>query len=239
MLNFVFGDAHGTGYELEKLIEPVAATHNIISVGDLFDRAPNGVKVWELIKKYNIKSVMGNHESKMLDFLTGKRDYLGMGYYNFLNKFSLVYNLQDLVNYLKSLPKILKITDNCIVTHAAVNLDNPFKEDKNINCFGRYPEQAFNKDRKEWQEKYKKEVLVLFGHVASKEILVGYSKTGKINSIGLDTSACHGGKLTGYSVEENKIISVKSREDYFTNLKGFRTEPNKLVKEYIKNAKTN
>jgi hypothetical protein len=236
MLNFVFGDSHGTGEELERLIEPLAATHNLISVGDLFDRAPHGVKVWELIQKYNIKSTMGNHEAKMLDYLTGKREWLSSNYYSFLNEFSNNYNLQDLVDFLSSLPKIIKINNTCLVTHAAVNLQNPWLEDKSINCFGKYPENPkLNEGRRGWQEKYTKEVLVLYGHVTFPEVNFGYSKSGLINSIGLDTSACHGNKLTGYSVEQNRFYSVKSKEDYFGKVRGLKLEPNTLVKEFVNN----
>lgn len=238
MLNFVIADVHGTGNELERLIEPVHETHNLFSVGDLFDRAPDGLKVWELIHKYKIRAVMGNHEAKMLDFLTGKREWLSSNYYSFLNKFAAAHDLNDLVEYLESLPLIIKLNSKCLIAHAAVNLEHPFREDKGINCFGKYKDnKELSENRSVWQNYYKKDTLVLYGHVTYPKPNYGFSSSGAVNSIGLDTSACHGNKLTGYSVEQNKIYSAKSKEDYFAITKKQKENPSKVVMDFIKNYK--
>lgn len=212
--NLIIGDVHGCGDELEDLISQTHQDHNLICIGDLFDRAPQGVKVWELIQKYNITCLLGNHEIKMLSFLKKERDWLPPNYYHFLNAFSEKYHLIGLVDFLERLPRLLDL-GSCIAVHAAVDVTSPLSEDKGINCYG------YKNDL--WPNNYKGEQLVVYGHKVFQPPLV------KLNSIGIDTAACNGGCLTGYCPEDAKFYTAKSKSDYFTSIKGVRIEPNDTV----------
>lgn len=230
----IFSDCHGAGKELEELIRPFVETYNIISGGDNFDRSFDGIKVWELIQKYNILSVRGNHEQKILDYLEGRRDHAPRHYYYFLNEFSKQYNLQDLVDWLKNLPLIIKINDNTLVAHGGIVPHNPWQEDISANVYGRY------NNSKNWYEKYKGEVTVIFGHKVFPTPFYMRNHRGYISSIGIDTGAVHGGKLTGVEIigDTVKIHQVQSK-DYYSKMKQMNVYPNKEVLKFHEKIRTN
>lgn len=226
--NLIIGDIHGCGDELEDVISQSAGEHNLFCVGDLFDRAPKGVKVWELIHKHNILCTMGNHEVKMLNYLRGERGWLSANYYYFLNDFAERYNLADLVNFLERMPLLLDL-GLYLVTHAAADVENPLREDKSINCYGRYENEEIV-----WPEHYKLNKIVCYGHRVYDFPRVEYSEDGFMNSIGLDTAACHGRVLTGYCHEENRLYVAKSKKDYFSEIRGKKIEPSEAVTKFRK-----
>lgn len=66
----VVGDLHGCWEELLDLLEKVKfdpKADRLIALGDLVDRGPSSRAVIEIIRQ-NGTSIMGNHDSKMLDY---------------------------------------------------------------------------------------------------------------------------------------------------------------------------
>ncbi len=230
---FCYGDSHGCGYEVEALIKPFVDTHTIYSVSDSFDRGFHGTLIWDLIHKHSIQCVQSNHEIKMLDYLEGRRDHLPSHYYYyyFLNQFSHTYDLQNLVDFLKNLPLTIKLDDRHLLAHGGVCLDNPWREDVFANVYGRY-----NNSKEEWQSRYKDDVVVVYGHQSFNKVHFGYSRRGHINSIGIDTAAAHGNKLTGVEIinGEYKFHEVPSK-NYFQTMKSFNPRPNQIVLNFREN----
>ncbi len=208
MNRIIIGDIHSCSDELQQIINHFPDCE-YIAVGDLFDRGRSGMEVWNLIHKYNIKSCLGNHELKLLNFLTGKRDYISPHYHVFINAFKKEKKISELIEFLEKLPLIIELDENSLVTHAAVDLYNPWREDVSINVYGRYEKKKIE----QWWNLYNGEVKVYYGHVSFDKPQIG------INSIGLDTAACHGNALTSICHETGEIFSVKSKEDYFGKLK--------------------
>jgi hypothetical protein len=208
MNRVIIGDIHSCAGELQQIINHFPNCE-YIAVGDLFDRGRRGMEVWNLIHKHNIKCCLGNHELKLLNFLTGKRDYISPHYHVFINAFKKEKKISELIEFLESLPLIIKLDETSLVTHAAVDLYNPWREDVSINVYGRYEKKKIE----QWWNLYKGEVKVYYGHVSfNSPKVIG-------NSVGLDTAACHGNALTSICHETGEIFSVKSKEDYFGKLK--------------------
>jgi Calcineurin-like phosphoesterase len=81
---YVVGDIHGRADLLERALDRIdthvgrvdAANPQVVFVGDLIDRGPDGAdvlaRVWELAQELpdNVTCLMGNHERMLLDFLT-------------------------------------------------------------------------------------------------------------------------------------------------------------------------
>jgi len=68
--DFVVGDIHGMFNSLEELLEKVSFDPNIdrvFSVGDMIDRGNESYRVLEFLNKPWFFSIMGNHESMLLD----------------------------------------------------------------------------------------------------------------------------------------------------------------------------
>lgn len=225
----IVGDVHGCGLELHQMIHQVNPTE-IILVGDVFDRAPFGTVVWELIQEHNIKQVLGNHEVKFINFLEGKKDSVPPHYTAFLNQFvGEGFELKELYDYLKSLPTLIKINDNSIVAHAGANLINPFESDFNMNVYGRIKSNSKYKEQSktDWGESYavtEHTAMVFYGHVSHTHII------SMRNSICLDTAACHGNSLSGIILETMQHVSVPAQMDYFLQLKTiFKKDPPVLL----------
>jgi len=73
--DFVVGDVHGQYDHLQKLLEHVGfdqAADRCIGVGDLGDRGPKSVEVWDLFRKPGFYSAKGNHD-EMLEMVINAR----------------------------------------------------------------------------------------------------------------------------------------------------------------------
>lgn len=209
----IIGDIHSCSRELQLIIDHFP-DHEFIAVGDLFDRGRRGMEVWDLIHRYQIDCCMGNHELKLLNFLTGKRDYVSPHYHIFIDQFKKEKPIGELIEFLQKLPLIIRLDESSLVTHAAVNLDDPWKEDVSINVYGRYGKKkvpSFDSPES-WWNKYDKEVKVYYGHISFHNPKI------KLNSIGLDTAACMGNKLTAINHETGEIFSATSKRNYFEEL---------------------
>lgn len=216
---------HGCGDELIILMKE-HTDKEIILVGDCFDRAKRGVLVWQTIKKYNLRVTLGNHEKKIIDYFEGRKDWLPAHYIWFLNSMA-TFNEDFLIFYqwLKSLPLIIELPD-CIVAHGGACLDNPRRPDVSMNVYGGYsPEKkmpGYRNTVRDWWNQYattEHNTRVVYGHITQKEPMVTR------NSLGIDTGACMGGKLTGYCPEDGTFTSVKAKEHYFSKIKGHKFEP--------------
>jgi serine/threonine protein phosphatase 1 len=230
MKTFVVGDIHGAGLELEVLLEKMSPSTDdrILLVGDLFDRGLHAVKVWELIVQHRIKSFLGNHEAKMSAYLQGRYSYLPPHYYvamNLLVESGVAPN--ELAMFLQSLP-LLEDYGHFIVTHAGVRLDNPSIPDNSANVYGSLPpDQAMpipedGDGKKYWWDGYQGDKLIIYGHLVTRDNLPRIRRRAfdkRINSVGLDTAAVHGGALTGICVEDFKFFSHRSGVDWGKQVK--------------------
>jgi len=80
---FVFSDIHGNLKPLVKALDEAGfdrdnENHMLLSLGDHFDRGIENLKVLGYIMYFyrlgRIKTIRGNHDDFLLDFLTGKSD---------------------------------------------------------------------------------------------------------------------------------------------------------------------
>lgn len=205
---FIFTDVHGCGKELEKLVLPFVHDCDLYSLGDNFDRAFDGVKVYEILRKYDVRCIMGNHEHKMLEYLEGRRSWLPKHYYYFLHEFTKKYKIQELVDFIKSMKLLIPLDDEYILTHAGINLDDPYKEDLSANVYGRY------EGKYDWVDHYNDIPTIVYGHVVHTDVL-HHNRT-----IGLDTGACHGQKLIGMCIDDGThLFHHINTENYYGEMK--------------------
>jgi diadenosine tetraphosphatase ApaH/serine/threonine PP2A family protein phosphatase len=256
METFVLGDLHGCGEELASFIRATSGCE-IILVGDIFDRGLHAPLVWDLIHSLGIRSVLGNHDYKIKQWLLGARDYLPVHYYVALNM--LVehgVSPEAILAYLQGLPQIMRIGSHVIV-HAGVVLDAVMQENLSMNVFyrggrnlyakdietlqgateiGKLPIPGDNDKDKYWWDMYTGEDMVIYGHLVSN--LVPRIRR---NSIGLDTAVVHGGKLTGYCLETGDFLSISGSTDWYIQLKEqVKLNPvivNKSLLEFVKSQK--
>ncbi len=83
--DFVVGDIHGMFNSLEELLGKVAFNpekDRVFSVGDLIDRGAQSNRVLEFLNKPWFFSVMGNHESMLLDARVSEHNLHNWAKYN-------------------------------------------------------------------------------------------------------------------------------------------------------------
>lgn len=71
----VVGDTHGCADELSELLGVLRLTEGdrLISLGDLLDKGPDPVRVVSLFREAGAELVLGNHEEKLMRFLSHER----------------------------------------------------------------------------------------------------------------------------------------------------------------------
>lgn len=238
MKTFVFGDCHGCGEELEQLLDQMSpsSSDRVISVGDAFDRGIHAPKVWDMLLKHRIQTFMGNHEYKTLQWLLGRRDWLPKQYYFALNLL-MEHGVkpQELLEWHEKLPLIrryfyksaisvsvpfakIPAPKSFIVVHAAIDVTDPIRQNISWNIYGNMlepmPKPQDGDGKVYFWDAYDGDELVIYGHLVTGDNLPRLRRNlaGKVNSIGLDTAAVHGGNLTGYCVEDEKFYSVACKD---------------------------
>jgi hypothetical protein len=178
----VVGDVHGCASELDLLLRRVQPRRAIL-VGDLFTRGPDPRGVWDLIRRWDAEAVVGNHDLDVLERWTPGVELPKRAF-----------------RWLAQLPAVIE-GDGWIVVHAAVHPDGPAATTRKIAAGKKAPPGPTP-----WNEHWRGDRLIIHGH-ESKRGLVDR----RPYSLGLDTACHRGGMLTGYVIEDDRLVSVPSR----------------------------
>ena len=236
----IVGDIHGCFDEFEQLLNEYIlkgySLHDtvIVSVGDLVDKGPKPKQVLDFFfnSKYSSQCyvVRGNHEYKVQRYLRGNNITISHGLditidlcnldkenSNYDSNYS-----QNLLEYLDSLPFMIKISQDAYVLHAGIHPNKSlFRQPKEYLLFARTfnpVTHSFNTvGDKYWFDYYSKNKPTLFfGHQEVK--IPNISQ----NLYGLDGYCVFGGELRGaiVSTKNNKIdsieiISVQAKKEYY------------------------
>ena len=221
----IYGDIHGCYDEfisLRKKINPDKSDIEVC-VGDIITKGKNSVKLLRYIQEHNIKSVLGNHEDKLLRYLEHENS-------NKKNPISLDEDEKNIIEsldkqdigFLKNLPLFLKY-ENITILHGGVqnhhSLNNLTKKEKSKILRMRYIdiEDNFitygkeNEDSIFWADTYDgNQGFIVYGHQWFDEV-----KQSKF-ALGIDTGCVYGNKLSAvifddYNIKNFKIISVKAK----------------------------
>lgn len=208
------GDLHGCREELNDLLVVFGfrkGTDRLYSVGDVVGKGPDVPGALKLLRDMDASVVVGNHELALLkaaDPLPGRsksrdRDYLdGLGE-----------DKAGWIAWIKSWPYYLDLGDVLLV-HAGLEPGKKDPATMDIRILTRirtWDGKGHELDRPEdppWFECTTPEKTVVFGHWARR----GLVDRPKVK--GLDTGCVYGGKLTGWSPEENRFFQVPARRAY-------------------------
>lgn len=192
MTTLFVGDIHGCPDELAALLE-LAQADRVILLGDLFTKGPDPLGVWRILRALEPDAVRGNHDQRVID----KPD-----------KWDLP---DEAVAWLDSLPLFLQ-EDDWIAVHAGVNPER--------GPAGTDPMQAMNMrrwpgphDERFWWELWQGPQRVIYGHDAVR----GLRRTevdGRMVALGLDTGCVYGGALSGWILEQDRVLQVPAARTY-------------------------
>lgn len=209
--HIIVGDIHGCLGELEQLLAMVGATGDdiVVSVGDLVDRGPESPAVVQWFRERpNTRVIAGNHERKHIRGI--------FSYAQEITRLQFGAGYDDAVAWMKTLPYALEL-DDAIVVHAGLVPGVPLAgQEPEILCGSTSGEKelAGRMGGVYWYERWTGPKPVVFGHHVVDEPLV---RDGLV--YGIDTGACHGGRLTALTVPEFRLYSVAAREDHWARIK--------------------
>ena len=184
MRTLFIGDVHACTDELEELIDQVQPSR-IILVGDLFTKGPHPKKMWQLIKKHRMESTLGNHELNLL-----RRRHIKLP--------------EAAYKWIEQCPLFIQGREYKVV-HAGFNPHGPTLFNDAI--YMRYWPNRHSK--KFWWNYYTGRKLIIYGHDAMRQL-----QDHRPYSLGLDTGCVYGGALTGYILEEDRIVQVAAKHAY-------------------------
>lgn len=203
----VIGDIHGCFDEFEALLAQIGVTEEdeIISVGDIVDRGPKSVALYEYFKnKKNAKVILGNHERKHLNGV--------LSYAQEIVKIQFGDKYNEFINWLKTLDYYYE-TEAAIIVHAFFEHDKSLATQRtDVLCGSTSGSKYLDKKYGEayWVNHYKGKKTIIYGHH-----VVGEHPKIENNTYGLDTGACHGGKLTALELPAFKIHQIDVAQDYW------------------------
>lgn len=218
MKQLIVGDIHGCFVELQELLDKAGLGDNdeIIALGDIVDRGPDSPRVLDWFKETpQARSLMGNHERKHVRSFRGEilpalsqvitREQLGAAY-------------AGAIEFMQTLPRCLELTDALLV-HGFFEPDVPLEQQRDTVVIGtlsgeKHLTQTYPRP---WYELYRGEKRLIVGHrdyLGTGEPFIYQDRV-----FGLDTGCYHGGSLTGLLLPNFRIVSVPSRQDYWTALK--------------------
>jgi hypothetical protein len=199
----VVGDVHGCSSELETLLDTVSfgVTDRLVMVGDLVARGPDSRGVLALVRGAGGRSVLGNHEAKLLAW---RERGVALRPLHLEVAESLSDEDWDM---LRAMPLWLDLPEHgARVVHAGVVPGQPIEETqpealftmRTIDSHGRW--SSGRDGGALWGSLYEGPLHVLFGHNAREDLQLWPLATG------MDTGCVYGGRLSALVLDEGEPV---------------------------------
>jgi len=228
----IIGDIHGCYDELIKLLAGLGYADNgetwvhpegrkAVFAGDLVDRGPKTPEVLKLVMSMtatgNAYCVPGNHDIKLMRWLSGKNVQAKHGLRESIDQLSLeTQEFRDQVK--KFLDGLIShyVFDGgkLVVAHAGLKESMQGRGSGAVREFCLYGETTGEIDefglpvRLNWAAEYKGRAIVVYGHTPVPEA------QWLNNTIDIDTGCVFGGSLTALRYPERELVAVKAARVY-------------------------
>ncbi|MGK5555932.1 AAA family ATPase [Actinomadura kijaniata] len=245
----VIGDVHGCRAELEDLLRdlgyeirhdalgrPDGATHpggrTAVFVGDLVDRGPDTPGVLRLVmgmvRAGDALCVSGNHESKLVRALRGRKVRVAHGLAESLEQLAAEpegFRAEALAFMDGLISHYVLDGGNLVVAHAGLKEEYHGRASGRVRSFALYGDTTGETDeyglpvRYPWARDYRGRALVVYGHtpVPRAEFVN--------NTICLDTGVVFGGSLTALRYPEREIVSTPARRVWYEPVRPLEDRP--------------
>jgi len=236
----VCGDIHGCFAELCELLnqlgyrintfdpdaeELIQASHpdarQALFVGDITDRGPRNKDCLRLVmgmcEMGSARAVIGNHDHKLRQHLSGKKVTLNHGLDGTaaeLDKTSAQFRKQ-IEQFIYDLRSHLWLDDGkLVVAHAGLKASMYGRGSGEVRNFAMFGETTGAVDefglpvRLDWAREYRGDAAIVFGHTPVPDA------QWLNNTLCIDTGCVFGGKLTALRWPEKDIVSVDAESEY-------------------------
>ena len=208
------GDVHGCAVELRDLLTLFdfrPGSDRLLLTGDAFSRGPDPIGVWEQIATTRARMVLGNHDDRLLRHLRQNRD-TGLKPEHRLTLERVRPIAGQLLSWLGSLPLWI-VEDRFVLVHAGLNPDTGLEgttREEFLAIRTWPPIDGLEGPR--WHDRYRPDDrLLVFGHDAPGGLVVRRRPDGRPYLLGLDSGCVYGGQLSGYLLEEDRLVKVPCR----------------------------
>ena len=214
----VYGDIHGCYESLKSLRKEINPKKNDIEVcvGDVITKGKNSLKVLDYLIKKNIKSVLGNHEAKLLRYLKYART-------NRRNPVTLDEDEQEIVSkmtkehieYLQNMPYFIKSKKITILHGGVLNhfdLESLSKREMQLVLRLRYLDKnchyiSYKQENAKsvfWADLYDgNQGFIVYGHRWTQDIQTSPY------AIGIDTGCVYGNRLSAAVFKKSKVSRLQ------------------------------
>lgn len=233
----VIGDIHGCFAELCELFEQLGykSQHNIyihkdkrlpIFIGDITDRGPASIKVIELVyrmvvEKNVAKYIPGNHCNKLFRYFLGNRVKVQHGLettvaeYKSLTLKNQLKIKEMFMRLYKEAPLYLQLPEvKAVVAHAGIKEEFIGRYDQEVKSFVLYGDVTGKVDkhgrpiRKDWAKFYRGDQWIVYGHTPVLKPRMIHK------TINIDTGCVFGNMLTAFSLPEEEIVPIPSKQHF-------------------------
>jgi hypothetical protein len=230
----VVGDVHGCLRELEALLAEVrpAAGDDLWFLGDLVNRGPDSAGVVRLVRGLGARMVQGNHDHRHVRYRRHlERLAAGRGYRIPMRPsepFLAVHRTlsDEDIAWLEAAPTVAPLGPHFALVHAGLLPGLPLGDQPAPRTLryldretGRMVDLAAHDAAPgrtvHWSERWTGPRCVIYGHHAQPEAVV------RALSIGIDTGAVYGGKLTAAVLESlerrarPRLVQVAAAQAYY------------------------
>lgn len=210
----VYGDIHGCYNEFISLRTKINPNKDDteVCVGDVITKGKDSIKLLKYLQKHNIKSVLGNHEDKLLRYIEHKNSDKKNPIVLDSDEKNIIENLDSKdIEYLKGMPIFLKFNDITVLHGGLQNhydLDNLTKKEKSKLLRMRYLDSegnfvAYGKEDETstfWADIYDgNQGFVIYGHQWFKQV-----KQNEF-ALGIDTGCVYSNKLSAVVFDNNSV----------------------------------
>jgi serine/threonine protein phosphatase 1 len=225
-LLYAVGDIHGERELLEDLLGalPLQSGDRFVFVGDYVDRGPDSRGVVDVLiehaKRWQSVFLIGNHESMFLDFLGWRRsDYFGgdaflanggdrtlasYGYFDNAEPEPHKFQLPPAHRKFFRNLKLHHREGNYLFVHAGLGRDL-LRETEVRYALRRARSEDLLWDRATLSDPHQLGVTLVYGHTPSPDFEVRWNLP---FSIGIDTGAVYGGRLTAVRLPDEAVFQV-------------------------------
>jgi serine/threonine protein phosphatase 1 len=224
---YAVGDIHGERARLEQLIAslPLRSGDRFVFMGDYVDRGPDSRGVVELLiehaKRWESVFLCGNHESMFLDFLGwpgedyfggdaflangGDRTLSSYGYFDAAEpdprRFQLPPAHRDFFRNLRMHHR----EGDYVFVHAGLGRQVMDAESDLAFALRKVRGEDLLWDRSSFELPHRLGVTIVYGHTPSPDFEVRWNLPW---SIGIDTGAVYGGRLTAIRLPDEAVFQV-------------------------------
>ncbi|MEW6751586.1 MAG: metallophosphoesterase [Candidatus Latescibacterota bacterium] len=218
MRTLFIGDVHGCRAELDELLARLdwqAGRERLLLVGDAFARGPDPLGAWEAIRQTGALMVLGNHDDRLLQQLRDQREGRPLELRRPDHRFTFAQLLpvaEELLPWLEALPLYI-CEPGFLLVHAGIDPEGGLAgttRDQFLAIRTWPPSDELEGPR--WHDALPlQERPLIFGHDAPGGLVVKRRPDGRISVLGLDSGCVYGGPLTGYVLEEDRLVQARCR----------------------------